>query len=75
VASPATYLKIFRHPAHERLVMTATSLGVLAVPGTRIVVYTPADETSRIAIGKLLAGEGTAERYPCWPEHHRLALA
>ena len=32
VASHATYLKIFRHPAHERLAMTTTSLAVLAVP-------------------------------------------
>ena len=67
VASPASYLKIFRHPAHDRLVMTTNSLAVLAAPGTRMVVYTPADETTRTALASLIAGEGTAARYPCWP--------
>lgn len=71
VASPATYLKIFRHPAHERLAMTTTSLGVLAVPGTRVVVHTPADEATRGAITGLLAGAGTDARYPCWSAHQR----
>jgi hypothetical protein len=71
VANPSTYLKIFRHPAYERMVMKTTSLGVLATPGTRVVVYTPADETCRIAIGRLLAGDGTDVHYPCWPAHQR----
>ena len=71
VASPASYLKIFRHPAYDALVMKTTSLAVLAMPGTRVVVYTPADETCRVAIGKLLAGEGTDAHYPCWPAHRR----
>jgi transcriptional regulator with XRE-family HTH domain len=71
VASPATYLKIFRHPAYERMVMKTTSLAVLATPGTRVVVYTPADETCRVAIDRLLAGEGTDAHYPCWPVHQR----
>ncbi len=73
VASPASYLKIFRHPAHGRLVMTTNSLAVLAAPGTRMVVYTPADETTRTALASLIAGEGTAARYPCWPTHHPAA--
>jgi hypothetical protein len=71
VANPAAYLKVFRHPAHEHLVMNTTSLAVLAVPGTRIVVYTPADETCRVAIDRLLAGDGTDAHYPCWPAHQR----
>jgi transcriptional regulator with XRE-family HTH domain len=71
VASPATYLKVFRHPAFPRLVMTSTSLGILAVPCTRIVVYTPADEETRTAISKLLAGDGTDAQYPCAPAHAR----
>jgi len=50
VASPASYLKIFRHPAHPKLTLTTTSLAVQAVPGTRIVVYRPTDEVTRIAI-------------------------
>jgi transcriptional regulator with XRE-family HTH domain len=71
VASPNTYLKVFRHPAFPRLVMTSTSLGILAVPCTRIVVYTPADEETRTAISKLLAGDGTDAQYPCAPAHAR----
>lgn len=70
VASAATYLKIFRHPAHDKLVMTTTSLGVLAVPGTRLIVYTPVDEATREAIRGLLTGEGAGTHFPCWP-HHR----
>jgi transcriptional regulator with XRE-family HTH domain len=71
VANPSSYLKIFRHPAHERMVMKTTSLGVLATPCTRVVVYTPADEACRIAIDRLLAGDGTDAHYPCWPAHQR----
>jgi hypothetical protein len=71
VASHATYLKIFRHPAHERLAMTTTSLAVLAVPGTRVVVYTPADEVTRQAVAGLLRGEGADARFSCWDSHQR----
>lgn len=71
MASSASYLKIFRHPAYERMVMKTTSLAVLATPGTRVVVYTPADETCRVAIDRLLAGEGTDVHYPCWPAHQQ----
>jgi hypothetical protein len=71
VASHATYVKIFRHPAHERLAMTTTSLAVLAVPGTRVVVYTPADEVTRQAVAGLLRGEGAGARFPCWNFHQR----
>jgi transcriptional regulator with XRE-family HTH domain len=70
VAGPASYHKIFRHPAHERLVMTTNSLAVLAMPGARMVVYTPADETTGVALARLIAGQDAAARYPCWPEHH-----
>ena len=75
VASHATYLKIFRHPAHERLAMTTTSLAVLAVPGTRVVVYTPADEITRQAVAGLLRGEGTDARFACWDSHQRQRAA
>ena len=71
VASQASYLKIFRHPAYPKLTLTTTSLAVQAVPGTRMVVYRPADEVTRAAISKLLAGAGTDARYPCWAEHQR----
>jgi hypothetical protein len=36
-----------------------------------MVVYRPADEITREAISKLLAGNGTEARYPCWAEHQR----
>jgi transcriptional regulator with XRE-family HTH domain len=75
VASSATYLKVFRHPAHPHLVTTTTSLAVLAVPGTRMVVYTPADEVTRHAISSLLAGQGTSARYPCWESHRQRLTA
>jgi transcriptional regulator with XRE-family HTH domain len=69
VASPASYLKIFRHPVYERLTMTTNSLAVLAVPGTRMVVYTPADEPTRCALASLVAGDGAGARFPCWDAH------
>jgi hypothetical protein len=71
VASPATYLKIFRHPAHPKLALTTTSLAVQAVPGTRMVAYRPADEVTRNAIAGLLAGEGTDAHYPYWEAHQQ----
>jgi hypothetical protein len=73
VASPAAYLKIFRHPAYPQLVLTTTSLGVQAVPGTRVIVYRPADESTRVAIGKLLTGDAAGERFPCWELHQQRA--
>jgi transcriptional regulator with XRE-family HTH domain len=69
VASSVTYLKIFRHPAHDRMAMTTTSLGVLSIPGTRLIVYTPADDTCREAIAGLLAGQGADRHFSCWPAH------
>ncbi len=73
VASPTTYLKIFRHPAHEQLVMTTTSLGILAAPGTRMVVYTPADDVTSAAVASLIGGQGADARHPCWAGHRREA--
>jgi hypothetical protein len=69
VASQASYLKVYRHPAFPRLVLSTTSLAVLAAPGTRIVVYRPADDTTRDAIARLLAGEGAGAHFPCWEAH------
>ena len=70
VSSPASYQKIFRHPAHERLSLTTNSLAVLAAPGTRMVVYTPADDATRRAVASLIAGDAALARFPCWPAHH-----
>jgi transcriptional regulator with XRE-family HTH domain len=73
VASPASFVKIFRHPRYQRLTMISTSFGVLGTPGARMVVYTPADEACRGAIDDMLDGgeRGPAGRFPCWPDHHR----
>ena len=73
VASPATYVKLFRHPVYDRLAVITNSLAVLAVPGTRMVVYTPADEATRRAVACLIAGEGAGAQFPCWPAHARSA--
>jgi transcriptional regulator with XRE-family HTH domain len=71
VASQVTYLKVFRHPSHPRLLLTTTSLAVLSVPGTRVVVYHPVDQVTRDAIGGLLRGDGTGRHFPCWESHQR----
>lgn len=71
VAGPTSYHKVFRHAAHKRLTMITNSLGIHAAPGTRLVVYTPVDETTRAALASLVAGEGADARYPCWPMHQR----
>ncbi len=73
VASNMTYLKIFRHPAHPRMAMTTTSLGVLSLPGTRMVIYNPADDGCRRAVAGLLRGEGNGLHFPCWPGHDMAA--
>jgi transcriptional regulator with XRE-family HTH domain len=73
VASPATYYKVFRHPAYDRLTMVTNSLAVHSAPGARMVVYTPADESTRAAIAGLIAGAGADARYPCWQAHQRSA--
>jgi hypothetical protein len=70
VASNMTYLKIFRHPAHPRMAMTTTSLGVLSQPGTRMVIYNPADDDCRDALAGLIRGEGRGKHFPCWPAHN-----
>ena len=71
VAGSGVLYKVFRHPAHERLVLTTTSLAVNTAPGTRIVVCLPADEACRQAIAGLLAGEGADAHYPCAPVHRQ----
>jgi transcriptional regulator with XRE-family HTH domain len=73
VANPATYVKLFRHPVYDRLAVTTNSLAVMAMPGTRMVVYTPADEATRQAVACLIAGEGAGAQFPCWPAHARSA--
>src|SRR5690242_15568175 len=57
--------------ADRATALTTTSLAVQAVPGTRMVVYRPADEVTRDAIASLLAGANADARYPCWEAHQQ----
>jgi transcriptional regulator with XRE-family HTH domain len=69
VAVPTSYVKGFRHPGVGLIQAVSTSFAVQAVPGTRMVAYTPSDEPSREALAKLAAGVGRDAHFPCWPEH------
>jgi len=69
VAAPTSYVKGFRHPGVGLIHAVSSSFAVNAVPGARMVVYTPSDEESREALAKLAAGVGTDRHFPCWPEH------
>jgi transcriptional regulator with XRE-family HTH domain len=71
VAQPASWVKAFRHPTVGLVRVTTTSFAVSAVPGTRMVVYTPSDAESRIALERLAAGDGAGAHFPCWPGHSR----
>ena len=77
VAQPASHTKHFRHPAVGHLTTTSTSFAVTAVPGARLVVYTPADEPSEKALTRLAEGADRDARFPCWNSHHpeRVRLA
>ena len=70
VARPTSYTKKFRHPGVGPITTTTTSFAVNAVPGARLVVYTPDDEQSRKALARLAAGDQLAARFPCWSAHH-----
>jgi transcriptional regulator with XRE-family HTH domain len=70
VAHPTSHIKRFRHPALGLIVTRSTSLAVTAVPGTRMVVYTPDDAHSETAIARLAAGEELTARFPCWKTHN-----
>jgi transcriptional regulator with XRE-family HTH domain len=71
VATPTTYTKKFRHPGVGPITTSTTSFAVNAVPGARLVVYTPDDEQSGKALARLAAGDQLAARFPCWSAHHR----
>jgi transcriptional regulator with XRE-family HTH domain len=68
VAQPAYYAKVFRHPLYPRLEMTSTSFAVQTVPGTRLVVYTPDNVATRMAMEQLVA-DPVQHHFPCWPAH------
>jgi transcriptional regulator with XRE-family HTH domain len=69
VAQPTSYMKVLRHPGVGTITTTSTSLAVQAVPGARMVIYTPADEASEAALARLAGGEEADARFPCWPTH------
>ena len=69
VAEPMTKVASFRHPGVGTVRVTTTSFAVSVPPGARMVVYTAADEPSRIALDKLAAGQGLDTHFPCWPAH------
>jgi transcriptional regulator with XRE-family HTH domain len=57
VALPTSYTKRVRHPTLGLITTTSTSFAVNAVPGARMVIYTPDDAHSAKAIARLAAGE------------------
>jgi len=71
VAKPTSHTKRFRHPAVGPITATSTSFAVTAVPGARLVVYTPDDEPSEKAIARLADGAGLDAHFPCWNSHHQ----
>ena len=68
VAHPHYHAKVFRHPLYPRLEMTSTSFAVHMAPGTRMVVYTPDSEATRVAMERLVA-DPVQHHFPCWPAH------
>jgi transcriptional regulator with XRE-family HTH domain len=70
VAPPVSYTKHFRHPGVGPITTTTTSFAVSSVPGARMVIYTPDDEPSKIAVARLAADEQLTARFPCWNSHH-----
>ncbi len=69
VTRPASYVKHFRHPTLGTITATSTSFAVTAIPGARMVVYTPDDPGSEQAVARLAAGEELDARFPCWDSH------
>ena len=69
VAPPAAHTKRFRHPTLGPIVTKSTSFAVSAVPGARMVIYTPDGPRSETAIARLAAGEELTARFPCWNSH------
>jgi len=70
VAQPTNSTKHFRHATLGPINVTSTGFAVAAVPGARMVIYTPDDEQSRNAIARLAAGDQLTARFPCWPKHN-----
>jgi transcriptional regulator with XRE-family HTH domain len=69
VAQPASHVKHFRHASLGLITTRSTSFAVAAVPGARMVVYTPEDTASEQAVARLAAGEERDVRFPCFDSH------
>jgi hypothetical protein len=69
VAQPASHVKHLRHPTFGLITAKSTSFAVNALPGARMVIYTPDNARSEEIIGRLAAGEGLTDRFPCWNTH------
>ena len=69
VAQPTSHTKLFRHPTVGHVTTTSTSFAVTAVPGARLVVYTPDDQPSEKALARLAEGADLDVRFPCWNSH------
>ena len=71
VAQPTSSHQALPPPhAWATITATSTSFAVNAVPGARMVVYTPDDEPSEKALARLAAERGADARFPCWTTHH-----
>jgi len=70
VAYPASVTKEFRHPLYPRLPMTSTGMALQGCVGTRLVVYTPQDAQTRLALEHIIA-DGSGAHFPCWDVHQQ----
>ena len=69
VAQPSSHIKRFRHPTFGTVTTKSTSFAVTAVPGARMVIYTPDNAQSELTVARLAAGEGLTDRFPCFGSH------
>jgi transcriptional regulator with XRE-family HTH domain len=69
VAQPSSHTKTFRHPSLGLITTKSTSFAVAAVPGARMVIYTPDDAQSEQGVARLAAGEELNVRFPCFSSH------
>ena len=67
---PTSHTKRFRHPTVGTSPPRRPASRSTAVPGARLVVYTPDDEPSEKALARLAEGADRDARFPCWNTHH-----
>jgi transcriptional regulator with XRE-family HTH domain len=70
VAQPTVMMKNLRHAGVGPIAVSSTSFAVQAMPGARMTVYTPVDDSSKKAVARLAAGEEADARFACWSDHH-----